>query len=252
MKHPAQLPIHNYGNYGRSKIMTIETHFPLAIYVEDLPDAQRHKSRLLEAIWTLESQEEQKRNFEGRAWTGDIHGVAQVHQDARFAWLVQQVEQHTRQYLQELGLALEEVALYIQRAWPVISRMGEEVGPHSHLTAHVSAVYYVSVPNSGSDESGCLVFLNDSRQNEVSPGLGLENTELFTEWNGLNQDQAAYAPTEGRLIIFPAKQRHAVAINEIDEARVSISFDIVLTAKSGATSHEFLAPSPALWKEFGG
>lgn len=231
--------------------MAIETHFPLAIYIEDLPDAQAQKSGLLQAIWTLESDESQKHNFEGRAWTGDIHGVGAIHQDPRFAWLVQQVEQHTQRYLQELGLALEGVALYIQRAWPVISRYGEEVGPHSHLTAHVSAVYYVSVPNSGSDESGCLVFLNDSRQNEVSPGLGLENTELFTEWNGLNQDQAAYAPTEGRLIIFPAKQRHAVATNETDEARVSVSFDILLTAKPGAASYEFLAPPPGLWKVFG-
>jgi uncharacterized protein (TIGR02466 family) len=232
--------------------MAIETHFPLAIYVEDLPDAQAHQSTLLQAVWSLESEEEQKRNFEGRAWTGDIHGVAQVHQDPQFAWLVRQVEQHTQQYLKELGLALEGVELFIQRAWPVISRCGEEVGPHSHLTAHVSAVYYVSVPYSGSDEAGCLVFLNDSRQNEVSPGLGLENTELFTEWNGLNQDQAAYAPTEGRLIIFPAKQRHAVATNETDEARVSISFDILLTAKPGAASYEFLAPPPSLWKVFGG
>lgn len=231
--------------------MAIETHFPLAIYIEDLAEAKQQKNNLLEAIWSLESEEAQKRNFEGRAWTGDIHGVAQVHHDRRFDWLVAQVEHHTQQYLQELGLALEGISLYIQRAWPVISRLGEEVGPHSHLTAHVSAVYYVSVPNSGSDESGCLVFFNDSRQNEVSPGLGLENTELFTEWNGLNQDQAAYVPIEGRLIIFPAKQRHAVAPNETDAARVSISFDIILTAQPGAESYEFLAPPPSRWKEFG-
>jgi uncharacterized protein (TIGR02466 family) len=238
--------------HGLSKIMTIETHFPLAIYVEDLSEAELHQAELLKAVWELESETVERRNFEGRAWTGDIHGAAQVHCDRRFAWLVEQVEAHTRNYLQALGLDLSGVALYIQRAWPVISRLGEEVGPHSHLTAHVSAVYYVSVPFSGSDESGCLVFLNDSRQNEVSPGLGLENTELFTEWNGLNQDQVAYAPTEGRLLIFPAKQRHAVATNETDEARVSISFDILLTAKPGAAeSYEFLAPSPSVWKAFG-
>jgi uncharacterized protein (TIGR02466 family) len=231
--------------------MAIETHFPLGIYIEDLSQAEQHQADLLQAVWDLESNEAEKHNFEGRAWTGDIHGVGAIHQDPRFGWLVGQVEQHTQQYLRELGLALEGVSLYIQRAWPVISRYGEEVGPHSHLTAHVSAVYYVSVPYSGSDESGCLVFLNDSRQNEVSPGLGLENTELFTEWNGLNQDQVAYAPTEGRLIIFPAKQRHAVATNETPEARVSISFDILLTAKPGAASYEFLAPPPAMWKAFG-
>ena len=234
--------------------MPTHTHFPLAIYQADLPDAALNKMGMLEAVRDLESSDDEKRNFEGRAWTGDIHGVASVQDDSRFGWLVGQVETHTRLYLQELGLELKDVALYIQRAWPVISRYGEEIGPHSHLTAHVSAVYYISVPDSGSDAAGCLVFLNDARLNEVCAGLGLENTELFTEWNGLNQDQAAYAPTEGRLLLFPAKQRHAVAANETEDDRVSVSFDIVLTAKPNQTtgkSYEFLAPPPSTWKPFG-
>jgi hypothetical protein len=42
-----------------------------------------------------------------------------------------------------------------------------------------------------------------------------------------------------------------VTLNETEDLRVSLSFDIVLTAKDGETgSYEFLAPSPSQWRRF--
>ncbi len=230
--------------------MTLDTWFPLAIYYADLPNARQHKLFLLNAVMDSEAQGFEKRNYAGRAWTGDIHGAQQIHQDDRLAWLMAAIEEHTQIYLDALGLDLSQVDLYLQRAWGVISRPGEEVGPHCHHTANISGVYYISVPNSGAEDAGCLVFFDDHRCNEVSPGIGSDNTEILTEWNALNQDQAAYAPTEGRLILFPSKQRHGVAPNETEGDRISISFDIVLTAKEGvaAGSYEFLTPPPNAWR----
>ncbi|MEM8808430.1 MAG: putative 2OG-Fe(II) oxygenase, partial [Cyanobacteria bacterium P01_G01_bin.38] len=102
------------------------------------------------------------------------------------------------------------------------------------------------------DEAGCLVFFDDARLNEVSPGLGSENTDIIANWNYLNQDQAVYLPTEGRLLLFPAKQRHAVTMNHTEEKRVSLSFDIVLTSAPGeaAGTYEFLTPPPGQWQPF--
>lgn len=232
--------------------MAVDTWFPLAIYYEDLSDAPQHQAALIEAVLDLEKSGYEPRNFPEMAWTGDLHGVEQIHLDSRFAWIVGQVERHTRQYLDALGLDLSQVDLYIQRAWPVVSRHQQEVGTHCHNTANISAVYYVAVPASGSDEAGCLAFFDDARQNEVSPGLGSENTDIIAQWNYLNQDQALYLPTEGRLILFPAKQRHGVTLNHTEGLRISLSFDIVLTAKPGqaAGSYEFLTPPPSQWKRF--
>jgi uncharacterized protein (TIGR02466 family) len=232
--------------------MPIDTWFPLAIYYEDLPAAAQHQETLLKAILELEQAVTERRNFPEMAWTGDLHGVHQVHLDPRFEWLVGQVETHVVNYLEALGVDRSKVQLYIQRAWPVVSRHQQEVGIHSHNTAHISAVYYVSVPVSGSDESGCLAFLDDARMNEVSPGLGSENTDIIATWTPFNQDQALYSPLEGRLIIFPAKQRHGVTLNHTEGVRVSVSFDIVLTAAEGATAgtYEFLTPPPGLWRRF--
>jgi uncharacterized protein (TIGR02466 family) len=232
--------------------MTIETWFPLAIYSEDLPEAAQHQQGMLDAILELEESGYDRRAYMDMAWTGDLHGVQQIHLDPRFAWIVAQVEQHTRAYLQALGVDLTQIALFIQRAWPIVSRQEQAVGDHIHNTAHVSAVYYVTVPDPEMGEPGSLVFLDDMRVNEVCPGLGSENTAIVDETNYLNQLQVAYPPVAGRLLLFPAKQRHGVTPNETEDLRVSLSFDIVLTAAPGeaAGSHEFLMPPLTQWKAF--
>ncbi len=231
--------------------MPIETWFPLAIYYADLEDAATHQQDLVEAVLQLERAGAERRNYPEMAWTGDLHGVAQIHTDRRFQWIVEQVERHSALYLQELGVDLSKVELYIQRAWPIVSRTEQEVGSHCHNTAHVSAVYYIKVPTSDTYDPGRLVFFDDARVNEVCPGLGSENTDIVAEDNYFNQLQIAYEPVEGRLMLFPAKQRHAVTMNETDELRVSLSFDIVLTASgSAAGAYEFLTPPPSQWQRF--
>jgi uncharacterized protein (TIGR02466 family) len=231
--------------------MPIETWFPLAIYYEDLAEAPQHQQALLAAVLQLERDGAERRAYPEMAWTGDLHGVEQIHADPRFAWVVEQVEVHTLIYLQDLGVDMSQVQLYIQRGWPIVSRPEQSVGAHCHNTAHVSAVYYIAVPESEEEDPGSLVFFDDARVNEVSPGLGSENTDIVDENNYLNQLQVAYVPVAGRLLLFPAKQRHGVTMNETADLRVSLSFDIVLTASDRATgTYEFLAPSPNQWRRF--
>jgi uncharacterized protein (TIGR02466 family) len=231
--------------------MPIETWFPLAVYYDDLLDAPKYQQTLLDAVLQLERDGAERRNYPEMAWTGDLHGVEQIHTNLSFAWIVEQVERHTAIYLLELGVDLSKVDLYIQRAWPIVSRTEQEIGAHCHNTAHISAVYYIKVPSEGTYDPGRLVFIDEARVNEVSPGLGSENTDIIAEDNYLNQLQTAYIPVEGRLLMFPAKQRHAVTMNETEELRVSLSFDIVLTANGSASgAYEFLTPPPTQWQKF--
>jgi hypothetical protein len=52
--------------------------------------------------------------------------------------------------------------------------------------------------------------------------------------------------------MFPAKQPHSVEPNQTDGMRISVSFDIVMTASKRAQKDtlEFLAPPPDRWKAF--
>ena len=231
--------------------MPIEPWFPLAIYYTDLENAADHKESLVSTILKLEETGKERRIDEKTAWTGDFHGVGQIQEDQRFAWITKQIEAHTLRYLEELGMDLSKIDLYIQRAWPVISRPNQSVGPHAHYTSHISAVYYVSVPENDTPESGSFVIHNSSNMNEFIPHIGGEHTDAIKKWNPFNYKVGYYAPKEGRVLIFPSKQTHGVATNKTNETRISLSFDIVITsADTGDPGlHEFLCPPPSMWKK---
>jgi len=228
----------------------IETWFPLAIYKVELPDAEAHRESMLAAAQELERTAQQRRAPEGSAWTGDIHGVEQIHNDARFAWIVAQVEEQAQIYLNAIGVDLSKIDLYIQRSWPVLSRKNQPVGDHCHHNANLSAVYYIAVPKDDG-ERGSTVFYNDAKMNEITPGLSTPSTNAYAGRNYYNSDAVNYEPVEGRLLLFPSKHRHSVKAHHSDELRVTLSFDLVITsAENGAPGkYEFLMPPPSQWRK---
>ena len=228
--------------------MAIDTWFPLAIYYEDLPDSAAHKDALVAAVHKLHDQGKEKRTSEHAAWTGDVHSVEKIHLDPAFEWITQQVERHVQLYLQKLGIDLQKMELYIQRAWPVISMEQQNVSAHAHHTANVSAVYYIQVAEEG--DPGKIRFINDSRPNEIARGLASNMTQGYSNFNQFNYEGVVYEPVEGRLLAFPSKQRHEVNANETKGERISLSFDLVLTSseEGEAGLYEFLSPSPSQWR----
>ena len=231
--------------------MPIEPWFPLAIYYTDIEDAPTHKESLVSTILKLEKAGKERRIDDKTAWTGDFHGIGQIQTDLRFSWITKQVEAHTLLYLEEMGMDLDKMDLYIQRAWPIISRPAQSVGPHAHYTSHISAVYYVSVPKNDTPESGAFVIYNSSNMNEFIPNIGGEHTDAIKKWNPFNYKMGSYSPKEGRLLIFPSRQSHGVAQNKTEETRISLSFDIVITSADNGDPglHEYLSPPPTMWKK---
>jgi uncharacterized protein (TIGR02466 family) len=232
--------------------MPIEPWFPLVVYYADLEDAAAHKDSLVSTVLKLEKEDgHERRVADNLAWTGDFHGVGAIHENSQFSWIVKEVETHIFHYLEALGVDRDKISLYIQRAWPVVSRETQAVPAHSHHNAHVSAVYYVSVPEDGTTKSGAFTIYNGANFNEIITGMGYKHTEILKKRNPLNYEEGYYAPKEGRLLIFPSKQRHGVGANQTGEIRISLSFDIFITSsdKIDASLHEFLPPSPNQWKK---
>lgn len=231
--------------------MPIEPWFPLAIYYTDLENSAAHKESLTSTILELEENAKERRVDDKTAWTGDFHGAGQLQNDPRFVWIIEQIEQQTLVYLEELGIDLSKIDLYIQRAWPVVSRPNQSVGAHAHYTSHISAVYYISVPENDTPKSGSFIVHNSSNMNEFIPNIGGEHTDAIKKWNPFNYKVGYYSPKEGRILIFPSKQMHGVGANQTKETRISLSCDIVITsANNGDPSlHEFLSPPPTMWKK---
>jgi uncharacterized protein (TIGR02466 family) len=231
--------------------MPIDAWFPLVVYYADLEGSAAQKAEMMQRIEMLHQLADAQRTSKDAAWTGDVHNAERIHFDPAFDWITGQVAIHAREYLKKLAHDLGKIDIFIQRAWPIISRKGQHVLRHSHHNAHLSAVYYVSVPKPLQEASGGeLVFYNEAKQNEVSGGLGTDMTGAYKELNFANFQSAIYKPIEGRLLFFPAKQSHAVEAHDADEPRISLSYDLVITSREDQSPglHEFLMPPPSQWK----
>ena len=236
--------------------LQLQPLFPLALATAQLSLDPMEAVFLLQDALALRGEATGNPN-PGCAWTGDINGVWQLHQLPAFAAITAQVQQHAWSYLEELGFQRDQLALHIQRAWPVVSEPGQSVGRHHHPNAHLSAIVYLN--GDGSGRSGCLRLYPQRSPNELVPGLAvghggplqLESPER-QRWNAPHFD---LAPQAGLLVLFPAHTDHAVTANDDHEnLRVSLAFDLALTAPlcDGAAPPEYLAPHPQQWSALSG
>lgn len=233
--------------------LVLQPLFPLA-----LARVQLQPDPLDLALWIQEVMrlrgDTQGNPEPGCAWTGDINGVWQLHRLPLFAPLVQQLQRQVDSYLLQLGFRSNAVVPLIQRSWPVVSEPGQGVGRHHHPNAHLSALFYLNGDGSGS--TGCLRLFAPRATNELVPGLAVGHggpidsaSTAGLQWNAPWID---VAPMAGELLLFPAAVDHAVTDNSSgDDLRLSIAFDLVLSAPpasaSAAAPPEYLAPHPSQW-----
>ena len=233
--------------------LQLQALFPLALGMVQLRPDPLDLALQMQAIRELQGLAVSNPD-PGCAWTGDLHGVGQLHRHPSFAPLIASLAGHAVAYLEGLGFERSRVALHIQRCWPVVSELGQVVGRHHHPNAHLSAVVYLN--GDGSGRSGCLRFFPPRQANELVPGLAVghggpirADAPAAALWNAPWFD---LAPRAGLLVLFPASVDHAVLENEDpNESRFSISLDLVLTAPKGegGAAAEYLAPHPEEWQE---
>lgn len=234
--------------------LALEPLFPLALGRVQLSLDPLDLALLMQDVLALRGDAEGNPQ-EGCAWTGDINGVWQVHRLPAFVDVSRVVEREAWAYLRGVGIDPSRVALHIQRAWPVVSEPGQQVGRHHHPNAHLSAILYLN--GDGSGRSGCLRLFPHRQVNELVPGLAVGHggpidaaTPAAQLWNSSWID---VAPQAGLLLLFPAATDHAVTVNDDpDDLRLSLAFDLALTAPAaldGGTPPEYLAPHPAQWSE---
>lgn len=228
--------------------LTLQPLFPLALARAQLRLDPLDLALLMQAVLDLRGDAGGNPQ-EGCAWTGDINGVWQLHRLPAFAAISRAVEAEAWAYLRQLGFDPAQVALHIQRAWPVVSEPGQVVGRHHHPNAHISAIVYLN--GDGSGRSGCLRLFPQQQVNELVPGLAVGHGGPITAAAPWNAPWLDVAPQAGLLLLFPASTDHAVTVNhDPDDLRLSLAFDLVLTAPlvdADGAPPEYLAPHPAQW-----
>ena len=128
----------------------------------------------------------------------------------------------------------------ITKAWATYTTKGQNIPSHKHTASHYSCVYYVHNEGMGDIKFEQELYSHD--------GFFIPPTEAYIkEWNQFNFASYKFEVKSGDFIIFPSGLLHQTETNNKDDARISISADILLTMKEGVST-EHCIPSPKSWK----
>jgi uncharacterized protein (TIGR02466 family) len=119
-----------------------------------------------------------------------------------------------------------EVEFYITTSWAIKFLPGGSTQAHTHSNSLFSGVLYLKA----AEETGQISFHKYAKYLDVSsPTLSLG----FTEWNIFNSDKWSITPHENQIIIFPSNVVHSVEINNSNDDRISIAFNVFVKGEFG-------------------
>jgi uncharacterized protein (TIGR02466 family) len=164
-----------------------------------------------------------------------------LHLDKRFAELFKEIESGIKGALLMQNYNMNLFEAYITKSWATYSVKDQFISYHRHMSSHYSFVYYPYA-----EEQGNLFFLDDEAH---KVGLNIPRRDpYFSKWDNTNFAKAEYPAATGNLVVFPSMIFHETGKNTKDQARISISGDIMITMKEGIKS-EHNIPSPSTWKK---
>ena len=126
-----------------------------------------------------------------------------------------ELQKYILRSFQTLGWKTENKKIVISAMWAIINKKNDFNVLHSHPNASLSAAYYVGAPEN------CGKFIIEH--------LNMAKRNFYPEVlqdNQLNAQAAGLEVNEGDLLIFPGYLLHKVGMNESDQDRVVISFNV--------------------------
>lgn len=156
-------------------------------------------------------------------WERDTHSLSDptfsenILKKHRCYKLVEKIQKCATEYVYQLGHTTQSVTGFdITASWLTNTAPGEYARLHDHGTSDLSGVFYIkSDPN----KSGSLYFKDHEPVRSA--------TELYKNMSS-QQDIPAQ---QGAIVLFPGWLSHGTRINNSDEDRISLSFNINLITK---------------------
>ena len=108
--------------------------------------------------------------------------------------------------------------------WININGSGGLNKPHTHSGHTYSGVFYIKVPSEMKE--GNLLFLKDHNERFVQESMGNFKEGYIPRPTDLSK--LPVKPVENLLMIFPSWLPHSVEPNDVEEERISLSFNFIL------------------------
>ncbi len=201
--------------------MTVHTLFPTQVYAAPLQPGRwrAFNNRLLRECRQLREDDGAGRRWSEHSYPGgytSYNSANSMHQmSPTFAVLERELNRHVRAFARALQLDLEGRALSMTDCWVNIMPRGVVHGLHLHPLSTISGTYYVRTPRG-------------------SPGIKFEDPRLErfmaapprkASADVAHRPWVVLPARAGHVVLFESWLRHEVAVNGVDDERVSVSFN---------------------------
>ena len=162
-----------------------------------------------------------------------------LHRDKNYSSVFKKITTGINEFIQAKGYNKEKLDTYITKAWATYTVKDQHIASHKHTASHFSFVYYVR-----NDDMGNIRF---EKELAAQTGLFIPPTDQYiVDWNQFNFSSYIFPVKTGNFVIFPSGLLHYTEVNTKEEARISISGDVLLTMKPGVKT-EHCIPHPSGW-----
>ena len=188
--------------------MRCDLHFPMPVWFEETKLNNDIRVRFCDKIKGMDPQG-RKRSNKGGWQSRDIHEG----EHPEMSSLETLVNRLSKDCMLDLGYDCPPV---LHNFWINRNNRYDSNDLHNHPGAIVSGVYYVK----SSPDSGDLIFPRPSADSFILAGGAENRMTHFNAWAG------RYTPKPGMLYFFLAHMSHYVDLNNSDQERISIAFNI--------------------------
>jgi uncharacterized protein (TIGR02466 family) len=191
--------------------------FPTPVWHFPIDNYQQLNSLLLTEI-----ERERQRDPRGEQLSNVLgwHSASNLHQLASFAEFTQIIDRNVLEVATFLSWDLTKISVNVTTCWAMVNDKYASNALHNHPNSILSGVYYLQTPA----HCGGITFTDPrSASRMLNPPL--------TEFNLWTLPKISYKPEAGAMLLFPSWLMHGVETNLSDEARISMSFNIGMTAK---------------------
>lgn len=187
--------------------------FPVRTYKTEVKLEESEKSKILDFLLTLfDSVKDSNHALE--AGGKSTHSVNRnLQNEELFLPLVKEIYKHLLHYWNNAGFS-PGCRPKIASMWANIHNKGDYTLEHSHSTHVLAGCYYLKYDS----DAGNIVFVN--------PNEYAQHYYPYSEAGKINDMRHTLYVGEEDLILFPAHIKHYTEVNNSDEVRISINFNV--------------------------
>ncbi len=192
----------------------IYKYFPQPVFHYRLENFEKHNRELSNYIYNLNKEDPEgvSRSNQG-GWHSKPFNLKEK-EAAPFKFFMS-IQMYVADTFKEYGWKYIPGKVNLTEMWAIINKKNNFNIEHTHPNNYLSAAYYVKAP----ENCGSFKVTNPNLISRERITMSDNKTEF-------NQNIAHIKPTEGDLLLFPAYLPHSVGMNQSDEDRIVISFNI--------------------------